>query len=99
MKQKPLNALLYLATVACSFVLPSLGYATAHIGKWHLGGGEFLPEHQGFDTNIAGGKTGHPASYFWPYGGQRHSLSAKLPAGASDVGRAGLPGRARRQAG
>ena len=48
--------------------LKRLGYATAHIGKWHLGGGEFLPQHQGFDTNIAGGETGHPASYFWPYG-------------------------------
>jgi len=48
--------------------LKKLGYATGHIGKWHLGGGEFLPQHQGFDTNIAGGETGHPASYFWPYG-------------------------------
>jgi arylsulfatase A-like enzyme len=44
--------------------LKKLGYATAHLGKWHLGGGEFLPEHQGFDTNIAGGDTRHPASYF-----------------------------------
>jgi arylsulfatase A-like enzyme len=48
--------------------LKKLGYTTAHLGKWHLGGGEFLPQHQGFDTNIAGGETGHPASYFWPYG-------------------------------
>lgn len=48
--------------------LKKLGYATGHIGKWHLGGGEFLPQYQGFDTNIAGGDTGHPASYFWPYG-------------------------------
>ena len=48
--------------------LKKLGYTTGHIGKWHLGGGEFLPQHQGFDTNIAGGETGHPASYFWPYG-------------------------------
>lgn len=48
--------------------LKRLGYATRHIGKWHLGGGEFLPQHQGFDTNIAGGDTEHPASYFWPYG-------------------------------
>lgn len=48
--------------------LKKLGYATAHLGKWHLGGGEFLPQHQGFDTNIAGGEIGHPASYFWPYG-------------------------------
>ena len=48
--------------------LKRLGYTTAHIGKWHLGGDEYLPQHQGFDTNIAGGETGHPASYFWPYG-------------------------------
>jgi len=48
--------------------LKKLGYRTAHIGKWHLGGGEYLPQYQGFDTNIAGGETGHPASYFWPYG-------------------------------
>ena len=48
--------------------LKKQGYTTAHIGKWHLGGGDFLPQHQGFDTNIAGGEIGHPASYFWPYG-------------------------------
>ncbi len=48
--------------------LKKLGYATAHVGKWHLGEKEFYPEHQGFDVNIAGGETGHPASYFWPYG-------------------------------
>jgi arylsulfatase A len=48
--------------------LKKLGYVTGHIGKWHLGGGEFLPQHQGFDTNIAGGENGGPASYFWPYG-------------------------------
>lgn len=53
-------------TLATAF--QKLGYATGHLGKWHLGGGEFLPQHQGFDTNIAGGETGHPASYFWPYG-------------------------------
>ena len=52
--------------------LKQLGYATGHIGKWHLGGGEFLPEHQGFDTNIAGGTTGQPGSYFWPYGAAKN---------------------------
>jgi arylsulfatase A-like enzyme len=45
-----------------------LGYTTAHVGKWHLGGPDYFPQHQGFDTNIAGGNIGHPASYFWPYG-------------------------------
>jgi arylsulfatase A len=44
------------------------GYATAAIGKWHLGGPEFYPQHQGFDINVAGGDIGSPASYFWPYG-------------------------------
>jgi arylsulfatase A len=33
-----------------------------------LGGPGFLPEDQGYDTNIAGGHIGHPASFFWPYG-------------------------------
>jgi arylsulfatase A-like enzyme len=50
--------------------LKKRGYTTVHMGKWHLGGGEFLPQNQGFDTNIAGGDTGHPASYFWPYGAE-----------------------------
>ena len=53
--------------------LKRLGYATAHIGKWHLGGPEFYPQHQGFDINIAGGDIGHPASYFWPYGEKDNS--------------------------
>jgi arylsulfatase A len=50
--------------------LKKLGYATAHIGKWHLGNGKYLPQHQGFDTNIAGGGIGHPPTYFWPYGSE-----------------------------
>ena len=29
--------------------LRAAGYRTAHFGKWHLGGGEHGPEHQGFD--------------------------------------------------
>ena len=44
------------------------GYATAHIGKWHLGGGEYLPTRQGFDVNVAGNATGSPkGGYFSPY--------------------------------
>lgn len=54
-------------------MLKKLGYATAHIGKWHLGGEKFYPQHQGFATNIAGGEIGHPASYFWPYGATNNS--------------------------
>ncbi|BDD10159.1 N-acetylgalactosamine-6-sulfatase [Fulvitalea axinellae] len=47
--------------------LKSAGYTTAHIGKWHLGGEEWLPQHQGFDINIAGAELGHTRSYFDPY--------------------------------
>jgi len=67
--------------------LKTLGYATAHVGKWHLGGGKFLPQYQGFDTNVAGGDTGHPASYFWPYGAPKDPH--RVP-GLSE--RAGKPG-------
>lgn len=44
------------------------GYATASIGKWHLGGSEFYPDRQGFDVNIGGTDRGQPPSYFSPYG-------------------------------
>ncbi|MEO8519994.1 MAG: sulfatase [Acidobacteriota bacterium] len=47
--------------------LRSAGYATAHIGKWHLGGAGFEPERQGFDLNVAGDQTGSPLSYFSPF--------------------------------
>jgi arylsulfatase A-like enzyme len=45
----------------------SKGYATASIGKWHLGGPEFYPEKQGFDLNLGGTDKGQPPSYFSPY--------------------------------
>lgn len=64
-----------------------LGYATAHIGKWHLGGNGFLPQYQGFDTNIAGGEIGHPASYFWPYGNS--NASHRVPGLAERGGKKG----------
>ena len=48
-------------------VLKPLGYATASIGKWHLGGEGSGPMQQGFDLNIAGTFRGSPPSYFAPY--------------------------------
>lgn len=44
------------------------GYNTWHIGKWHLGGGEYYPENHGFDVNVAGCHCGGPPKgYFSPY--------------------------------
>ncbi|HTS62160.1 MAG TPA: sulfatase [Candidatus Acidoferrales bacterium] len=47
--------------------LKPLGYRTASIGKWHLGGDGFLPTNQGFDLNVAGTERGSPQSYFGPF--------------------------------
>ena len=50
--------------------LREVGYRTLHIGKWHLGSEPFsLPEHHGFDVNIAGNAHGAPGQYFYPYQG------------------------------
>jgi arylsulfatase A-like enzyme len=43
------------------------GYATATMGKWHLGGEGFTPDRFGFDANVAGTDKGQPPSYFSPY--------------------------------
>jgi arylsulfatase A-like enzyme len=49
--------------------LKDAGYATASIGKWHLGGADFYPDKQGFDINIAGSDAPQPRpGYFAPYG-------------------------------
>lgn len=49
-------------------ILHDAGYATASIGKWHLGNEEFFPEHHGFDLNIAGSHEPKPTpGYFAPW--------------------------------
>jgi len=58
---------LALEEVTLAEVLKNSGYATFFAGKWHLGGPEFYPEHQGFDINIGGNDAGAPPSYFYPY--------------------------------
>jgi arylsulfatase A-like enzyme len=50
--------------------LKEAGYATASVGKWHLGGAEYGPTTQGFDVNLGGTQAGSPPGYFGP---------AKLP--------------------
>ncbi len=46
------------------------GYATAHIGKWHLGTAAFYPETQGFDFHLGGTFWGAPATFFYPFAGK-----------------------------
>ncbi len=47
--------------------LRKAGYATASIGKWHLGGEPYYPEHQGYGLNYGGWHSGSPAGgYFLP---------------------------------
>jgi arylsulfatase A-like enzyme len=55
-----------LEEVTIADALRGAGYATCHIGKWHLGEESFYPEHQGFDVNIGGCHSGMPRSFFWP---------------------------------
>jgi arylsulfatase A len=58
---------LALEEVTIPEMLKPLGYHTAHIGKWHLGGEGHGPKEQGFDLNIAGTDRGSPPGYFAPY--------------------------------
>lgn len=75
-----------LAETTLPEVLGKAGYATAHIGKWHLGGEGFLPQQQGFGLNLGGGHIGHPASFFWPYGAASndHRVPGLAEAGGKD---------------
>ncbi len=62
------NQFLPLEETTIAEVLKKKNYATASIGKWHLGDDpKYYPEHQGFDINIAGNYLGSPPSYFSPY--------------------------------
>lgn len=67
-----------LSAVTIAERLSAAGYATAHIGKWHLSHvskpvmegitePELRPEHQGFSLNIGGCALGGPPSFFSPY--------------------------------
>jgi arylsulfatase A len=56
-----------LEEVTLAEAFKAAGYATGSIGKWHLGDGEFVPERQGFDTNIAGTNAGAPPSFIAPW--------------------------------
>jgi len=74
-----------LEEVTVAEALKPAGYATACIGKWHLGGEAFYPDKQGFDLNVGGCHRGQPPSYFSPYrietmrdGGEGEYLTDRL---------------------
>ncbi len=48
-------------------VLQSVGYSTAHFGKWHLGMGPSSPANSGFQMVYGGGAEGLPKSFFYPF--------------------------------
>ena len=58
-----------LGEVSVAAELRANGYATWHIGKWHLGNEPYYPERHGFDINIGGCGMGYPGhdGYFAPY--------------------------------
>ena len=60
-KYLPLNE------VTIGAALHPAGYATASIGKWHLGDAPYWPDKHGFDINIAGTEAPNPKTYFAPY--------------------------------
>jgi arylsulfatase A-like enzyme len=60
---------LSLSEVTLAERLQEAGYATALVGKWHLGDADHAPETQGFDVNIGGTRWGAPQTFFWPYRG------------------------------
>ena len=65
---RPFELQLNLNELTLAEAFKKAGYQTVFAGKWHLGESEkFYPENQGFDLNIGGNKTGHPAGgYFAP---------------------------------
>jgi arylsulfatase A-like enzyme len=63
----PSKTALDTSAVTIAEALRAAGYATAHIGKWHLGGLGHLPTDQGFDLNVAGDERGNVPTHFYPY--------------------------------
>ena len=69
-----------LEEITLAETLRDAGYATLHVGKWHLGGPPFsLPRHHGFTVNVGGSEHGAPGSYFYPYKGSWTIPTTGLP--------------------
>jgi arylsulfatase A-like enzyme len=58
-----------LAEASLATALREGGYATWHVGKWHLGGRDYWPDRHGFEVNVGGCDWGMPnQGYFSPWG-------------------------------
>jgi len=77
----PYQHYLPLEDVTIAEALKQAGYATAFVGKWHLGSKDYYPQHQGFDINIGGDSSGAPPTYFWPYKRRNRALDELPPGG------------------
>ena len=47
--------------------LAKAGYSTACVGKWHLGGGDYLPDRRGFGESFASWHWGSHSTMFAPF--------------------------------
>ncbi|MCP4645056.1 MAG: sulfatase [bacterium] len=65
--------------VTLAEALKPAGYASASVGKWHLGHEGYWPEDQGFDINIGGWTHGSPPSYFHPYTKPNQEWNPSIP--------------------
>ncbi len=64
--------------------LKEVNYATFFAGKWHLATSGTMPEHVGFDVNVAGGHAGSPISFFQPYNEGKQAGKKKPIEGLDD---------------
>ncbi|MEN6479321.1 MAG: sulfatase [Anaerolineales bacterium] len=65
----PYTRHLPLSEVSLAKALHEGGYATWHVGKWHLGGRDYYPDRHGFGVNIGGCDWGMPNHGYWsPWG-------------------------------
>jgi arylsulfatase A len=55
------------SSITLAEALRERGYATAHVGKWHLGSSEYGPEKNGFDVNLGGMQAGSPPGGYFSF--------------------------------